>query len=384
MSRFWSKGIAVVALAAAVGLWGLPVSLAKPPGGGGGGGNPGPSYTIVALNNEWDGQVWETGCEDLNDSRACVGNITGSDPSTGARITLAAYWAADNTLTPLRGNATHAKSINNAGEIVGIGTDSGGNFVGLYWPNADAEPIPLPRVDGDDYSLPVKINDQGIICGGSTVLDENGVREYQHAVLWHVTNGQIAGPVSLPSGGFDVIVPQSLNNVDAGGMFQVVGHSVSPPVAVTWDVLVLADGTLLPFGMSVLDVPSYAMGISDNYLICGDVQGVYYPGSWAAVVWTGNVPQPLRLLPDATQSEALDINATGAVAGTLWFPDSSRGKNRGLYAVVWPDPNSAPILLNSFLAKGSPLIRLNYAAAINAGGAIVGSANGGAFLAIPK
>lgn len=314
---------------------------------------------------------------------------------------MAAYWTAENLLTPLRGNARTTSSINNAGEIVGFGPDIDGRDVGFYWPNGSVEPILLPRLDGEDRSAATGINERGVISGqsefmgpkldanGDPILDLNGdpiLVRYASAILWCVANGQVSDPINLPSGDIDHVTASSLNNVDADGVIQVVGSAynwsaTSDRVAVTWDVLVLNDGTLLPSQMSVLDTDAVASGISDNLIVCG---ASISPLS-AAVCWTSNGSQLLHFLSGATQSSASSINNNGTAVGYLSYLGP---KKYGFYATVWPDLSSDPILLELFLSRRSPLITLDSAEAINAGGVIAGRGNNGdyarAFLATPK
>ena len=193
-ARAVSLSTAVVVLAYSMqALGGKPV---KP-----GGDDTGASYTIVQLD---DGNATFTGgvARDINGQRQMVGQV--DDPFGG---TMAACWTTTGTggdvLSELHllTSGIVANGINEDGEMVGAGF-TGGQIVGLYWADNDADPLVLPPLVGDDESGAGAINDDGVICGASSRwtprLDENGdpvldklgfpILDYvTRAVAWRMT-----------------------------------------------------------------------------------------------------------------------------------------------------------------------------------------------------
>lgn len=188
--------MALVAMTVAL-LVALQVEAKKP--------KTGPSYTIIPLDNNWEGMTFPHGeADDVNEWREIVGSV--EEPTTGTQ--LAAYWSTDNQLKPLRGNGKFARGINDLSEVVGLGYDADQEPTGLYWPDPASNPVPLSALAGD-YSGAWAINNAGVICGVSRREvygpdPENPDQEIlltreSHPVVWKVSSAGILGPFELPN-----------------------------------------------------------------------------------------------------------------------------------------------------------------------------------------
>ena len=341
----------------------------KPSGGGGG---SGPSYKIFELDSVVDGAnlTLAAGAECINNTGLIVGGA--SDPVSGT--SFAACWRLDSShgtvtsILQLLQGGTAAFGVNDVGEIVGER-----NGTAVYWRNADdVSPIFLPALSVGSPCRAVGINRHGVICGWSRGSD--GI---QYAVVWRVrispTDGTgVWGPLVLPSfqGNTGAQYAAAVDHNDSAGLAQVVGGSQGAiPLALTWTIESVSDGTLrVVSGPVDLDIGS-AQGVNSIGLICGASQS-------NAVIW------------DATSgaSRFLDRSGSMTISGVRRSFDSAQANainsmnttvgyaSAGLHpaAVAWATPTSPMTVLDKFL-KNSTISELNFATGLNAAGDIVGS-----------
>lgn len=374
----------------------------------------GPTYSIVKLD---DAQGVYTGglAHDINGGRQVVGQV--DDPQ--APGTLAAYWSSANQLQLLAGSvdvpiAASAIAINDYAQIAGAGLDPMGHSVGLYWSGPGMAAMPLWPLAGDDESSATGMNRDGVICGYSRYriygpdprVSSNPptivLKTESRPVLWRVTVNGIAGPFKLP--GWLDLDPSadpdnafgSANGIHdsvagvtsiAGGFMQSELLTTDNPeamsltwtAAVTWSVSFTADGGLQVVSTVVLDADAVANAVNGNSLSCGTLFGGT-PGSTAAA-WNGTTRTILKRATGVNETQGLDVNRSGVLVGAGYLKNS---RNDGYRAVVWPSSTGDMLLLDKFLGRGSPLISLTTANAINDQGIVVGGAVGGGYLAIPK
>ncbi len=345
-------------------------------GNGGGGGGPGLEMQIIQLQTA-DGVGTHDEANDINDLRHVAGRAT---LPTGDLA--AAHWSVvesndvvQSTLQLLDGGHV-ATAINNLGEIVGQTYGPYGNPVGVYWANTNTSAVELPMPAGYDVSLPDRINDDRVICGMVAV---DGDSQSNIPVLWQVTTGNdgplVSQPILLPSFGPGSSA-QDVNNSDASGVFQVVGHQRTTGTPLLWEVQILPDGSLsIPANPQVLDLDEYSLatGINNSAAICGRTET-------DAIVWSGGtasiLDRPGKGKRKVPRAWAWDIGDGGVVVGEAGPLIDSR-------ACLWDGKDGALTWLDDFLDPDSPLAGLGRANAVNAFGEIVGSGWYGAFIAIP-
>ena len=357
---------------------------------GGGGGKSGPSYKIIKLDTKTaNGDILVGHARDVNDSRLIVGQIWNGE------LWRAAYWQVTERSgsftstwallddTGFEGYVTDARGCNNLGEIVG----SAGDVIAAYWSSITGT---LEVLTGpDDLSWAHAINDQGVICGGSGSLDgANG----SQAVVWYRVNGQYKQLVLPPLGdpgrdAFGQPLPDwseahAINNLNPGsGAITIVGQSNGD--AALWMVTPDADDILFVAGALILDPGAWARGLNDKGDVCG-TRGNIWP--FSGVLWSGGGPTEY-LTPTYSQYgnpqnvTPLDLNDNGLIIGYDVVPS---------HAIFWPSKDAAPILLESFLAKGKSanFDYLDFAFAVNRRNEITGygTYNGVEipFLAVPE
>lgn len=175
MRRFWRQAVAVLALAAAVGLWCLSPALAKKPSGGGGGGGGGTPttkpYRLVKLPGGGSGYGLSMNQLDpLSGTVEIVGR--GGDG-------LAHYWrVADSGTDPVlidfslalppNSDRSNANDVNDSGVIVGytLLSEDAGSLRAVFWPDAVSDPVELPVPDGfDGAAYAEAVNSSGIVVG---------------------------------------------------------------------------------------------------------------------------------------------------------------------------------------------------------------------------
>jgi uncharacterized membrane protein len=155
---------------------------------------------------------------------------------------------------------------------------------------------------------------------------------------------------------------------------------------VVWTVQSLPDGSLTvdPLPRIVVEAGDVrALGMNDVGTICGEA-------GWPteAVVWIGDESQTLHRARKITSASAHDINNNGTIVG------SGDRSQYGPEAVVWPNADEEMILLNNYIGRKSPFVKLLEASAVNEMGEIVGAGLTGekfepptgraVFLAIPE
>lgn len=361
---------------------------AKPPSGGG----SSPSYSIVKLSDA-NGAYTDGIALDINNYAEIVGYV--HDPAVGGAL-RAACWqlttsggVIGSTLHILNGipgvvEPSEAYAVNDAGEIVGLGFEPGGEEgLALYWSGASATPLILPPLAGDNESIALAINNDGVICGRSNI--RGGAHR---AVAWRVNlvddNLVVWGPVALPDTGTGSRA-YSINDNDGSGVAFVAGAFLFPgdSAAVVWSVQSLADGSLAVAPVpAVLNQGADAYSINNSDVVCG----LLYTNPREAVVWTGSSRFILNRARYVTEAYASDVNKNGAVVGSGHYWRNFDVRDR---ATVWPSPTSSMIFLDKFLVS-SPFTNLEAANAVNDSGLIVGhgwmggAAQYGAFVAVPK
>lgn len=395
-------GVLVCAAVAVAPTW---AGKGKKPSGG-------PSYTIQKLD-DLDGIYANAIARDINGQREIIGQV--DDPVAG---TVAAYWAPNGAVHILP-DGLAAAGINELGEIVGAGFDANGDTVGRYWSShADATPLALLPLVGDEESAAYGINRNGVICGYSRhrlygpdpQVSESPpiivLKTESRAVIWRILDGAVQGPFELPNL-LDIDptadpdnaygTATAINDNDGDAVATVVGGFMSSyeitandpgalslnwTDAVAWSISFDINGDLVAFP-SVLDADASAQGVNNNDLVCGD--GWAPDQATEAVVWTGNSSQTLDRSRFIHAAWANDVNDNGVIVGR---GDYSRRSEQGPRAVVWTNASSSTIVLEKFLSRNSPFAHLSYANAVNQAGEIVGGGWDGessrAFLAIPE
>src|SRR6267143_5519537 len=89
----------------------------------------------------------------------------------------------------LGGHLTYAYGINNAGQVVGQGTDASGQMRAFVWDDGTMTDL---GTLGGSYGAAFGINDAGQVVGESTGSDET-----LHAVIWSPSTSPISGPSTL-------------------------------------------------------------------------------------------------------------------------------------------------------------------------------------------
>ena len=340
------------------------------------------SYTIVKLD-DGDG-TWRCYPQDVN----ILGDVVGYVDNAATSERSAAYWKVTRSGGPIQSQlitltAVAALGINDFGEIVGCGTDPNGQEIGLYWANAEADPLLLPPLNGDVRCGAYAINNQGVVCGYSRGATAQAVA---WCVDWAGDEPSVWGPLSLPALN-ERSFALAITNNDEEGFAQIMGQDgpYHPQTVVVWTVRSLPDGSLTvdPLPRTVVEAGDVrALGLNDGGTICGDA-------GWPpeAVVWIGDEPQTLHRDKKITSASAQDINNNGTIVG------SGDRSQYGPEAVVWPSANDNMILLNNYVGRKSPFVKLLEACAVNEMGEIVGAGLTGekfeppfgraAFLAIP-
>jgi len=287
---------------------------------------------------------------DINDA----GEVIGAYPFAPS-VTHGFFWSPTRGFIDLgaldQGGRSQAEAINNCGEIAGWATDAEGTFESLKavrW-NAsltieDVTPLIGPMVLRD-------INDAGHLLGSynsnayfwspaTGTLDIGGISdtitdpfalndrdeitgaaytaEYgAHAFRWSITAGvqDLHPPGSQWSEGADID--------DKGN---VVGYYY-PPTGGLHAALWRRNGQFVdlnPMGITDVDHPSAAVGISDNGYIIGIK---LFPNSIAEYGFVKRRNQPAQLLTmdgsDVLMTRAFAVNRRGQVVGTVSLTDGT-------------------------------------------------------------
>jgi probable HAF family extracellular repeat protein len=285
-------------------------------------------------------------------------------------------------LGTLGGDACQAYGINDAGQVVGMATNSGGADRPTLWDGGLV--FDVGTVNGDDFGTAVAINASGQIAGHSwngdvrAFLDDNGTKIDIGALHGSPTraadvndNGDVVGhsptsvnaafaysdgTVSYLSGdiGGEENTARAINNSG-----EIVGYWLSD----TDDrfAYVYSDGTKTDLG-GFGGGNHEAMDINDD----GDVVGyaTVVGGEQHAVFWpAGGGGQDLGLLSGGSSACARAINRTGQIVG--WSQIAAAVQHAFLYE------NGTMTDLNDLLPAGSGW-ELTQAEDINGHGQIVG------------
>jgi hypothetical protein len=277
----------------------------------------------------------------INDSGQVVGMGAGSKGQE------AIFWAAPTANPPVTLKTdfpfARASGISDIGQIVGDGNSLDGSAAaGLFWPSKDSAPSALRTADSLSFVEPRDINSSGQIVGIGVAKD--GVT--RSAVIWQ---GPSAIPIPLPTGNFTFLQAFSIN--DAG---QIVGSGsdlTDRTVPLYW-----ASPTSAPTPLPFADYSGLGrLGISDNGQIAGS--GFTSSSGLRAIRWDGPTAQPVKLpVTDGQEYTASSVNDAGQFIGT-----------RGSHEIVfWSSPEDRPVPM------GTGYFGLS-AFDINNSGAIVGT-----------
>ena len=336
---------------------------AKPPGGAGGGSG----YSIVPFNPPGIESV-SSYVGDLND----VGQATGGFERADGTSQAVHLDLATGDYTSLAGGAnTGTGDVNNLNQIVGAS-----DGVGAFWSDPEAAPVALPPLVGHVRSWGHRINDTGIVIGGSTDDDS----AYPTPAIWRVVvdgNGvaSVVSPLELPPlpGGFDSWGSDITETV--GGTALVVGWSFDgiSEQAVVWNIELGANGTLVTpdtpvlLGSLGLSNPSRSSASSVNSF--GEISGSSDRRPYIAFLGEG--PEELPVPRNTLDANALDINDSGECVGYVQIQFKGSNLLDGpRYAYLWKD--GAAIDLFKQIPKQSGWQYLTWAGSINNAGLIAG------------
>jgi len=188
------------------------------------------------------------------------------------------FWD-DGTMVPLAllgGTQGKAEWINASGEIVGGSTtDTDGlQQFGVYWADAEAEPVRLPPILAGRNNLTYYINDDGEIAG-ATRRPRDGGGSMVQAAIWDGTE-LVAELGTLADGtGAEPFATSWASSINASGV--VVGMSVNPESNLV--PFIYRDGemtqlsTLLPDGYQLSFVGSGALNDAGQIVASGFMPG---------------------------------------------------------------------------------------------------------------
>ena len=355
----------------------LPVpSLAKKPDGTGGGGGTGYDVVVLApLGTE----TYSSTVGDLNE----VGELVGSYEDD-KDVPLAFYYdiALDEYVTLLGG--TIALGINNQGNIVGGDWDAG---AALYWHSPTAAPDSLAPLPGDVEAFASDLNDDRMACGRSF-----DAAYLSSGVAWWIDEaGTPDEPISLPPlPGDDFSLALRIAEAAADGTALITGfsgikgQSFSSETAVVWSVGLDENNALTllagPTGLGTLS-GGYSLGyaVNNNGDVCGESE------NWPFLATAGSTAAPLPGPSDAQFGSAGDLNESGQIVGEFQILKKRQLQYR---AMLWDD--GQPIDLSKRVSLGR-WERLENASEISNAGLIAGDgtfldfeSEGGAYLLIPK
>jgi probable HAF family extracellular repeat protein len=236
-------------------------------------------------------------------------------------------------------NYSFAYGINDAGQVVGWGTSSGGVAYATVWNGS------TPTAVGGSVGYTTAAY---AITGSGQVVGVSDLPSGQQATIW---NGNIPTYLSVP--GLTESVATAINNVG-----QVVGYAgTQGEHAIIWNGTTSTDLSALNGNQGM------AFGINNS----GEVAGVSYPtgvsGLSQATIWNGTTPTVLGTL-GGSESEALGINNAGQVVG--W----SFTTNGQTEAFIWTSGTMSPL-------ADLPGSSYSYADAINDSGQVVGDSSFG-------
>ena len=387
MSRFWKQSVALLALAAVVGLWCFSPSLAKPPGGG---------YTALVLDPKLPQTADSILALDVNDHNSVVGYT-----STASNEHHALFWTvAGGKVTAFHlGSGAMANGVNNHDAAVGLrgGTDG---TMAVYWPGPQVPPTDLLPPDGHVSSAARKINDHGFVVGGSR--ESGSMRDTP--VAWRIieSGGQpvvsqplVLGRLALDKDAWAEDVGQAEeveNGVYAARVCGTAYDSNDNERAVIWDVVSFVDAQGVP-QMDVVSGPTDLGALPGDSESYGDAINKYGDvcGTPGFRKLFGQPIEPL-LPPSSIQEPGFShlggINDKAEVVGTYYYGFGYSAP------ILWRADGSATNL-DQFVG-GTGWGSFNNPLAINNSGAIVGHGRrysggkrnaqlvNGAFILIPK
>jgi probable HAF family extracellular repeat protein len=263
---------------------------------------------------------------DIND----LGQVAGSSSASSlSRSSRAVMWTngfiADLGVKGTQGinSYSHARGINNAGDVVGFGDVPGGSEHALLWRGGQI--IDLGTLGGGQ-SRAVAINNLGQVAGNSQTVNGSS-----RAFIWQANVMTDIGTL-----GGAMAEARAIN--DAG---QIVGQSTTATNeshAFLWD----AQNGMMDLGKLPGDVFAIAQGISPDGLVVGASSP---PGgnTTRAFAWRGGIMIDLGRLPGSNDAYATAVNSKGQVVGTSRVGQESR-------AALW-DLHLSPALLDSGSAR---------------------------------
>lgn len=275
--------------------------------------------------------------------------------------------------------------VSPVGEIVGTGLDEDWNWVALYWSSPSAPPVALPLPTDVWLSAVHRIDDDGVIygrvrrTGGNsdssaavwadstampTILDEPdgfldftvlgatedgaihaaGYRESTdtwHVILWPTADSD---PVVLSSDLGPEWSSFEIKDVLPDGT--IVGRAMLPSAGylahgVYWADSA-ADPVLLPRLTTGVDATTVPIGgLADGRIVGEHCESGY--SECVPVIWESVDAAPVPLDPAAVGDEwsVAAVSRSGVITGTMYR------RGLGHVAVVWPDPASEPIEIDS-------------------------------------
>jgi probable HAF family extracellular repeat protein len=299
------------------------------------------------------------------------------DPLTGFPEVSAVYWKDGKTidLGTFGGNASYANAINNAGQIVGMASNT--------IPDNYSTGIGLPVFPS---AFPVTTQFRAFLWEHGVMQDLGTLGGNSAQALFVNDRGQVAGvsytnTIANPSTGFPTQDPffwEDGEMMDIGSFGgtqgsalglnnrgQVVGSSKLP-----------GDEGLRPFLWGKKE------GLRDLGTLGGTIAGAQAVNGTGTVVgissllgdqvfhaflWENGIMTDLGVPPGKESTRALSINASGQVVGESWIGDGSVGPYAG-----WLWENSGPIVdLNQLVLPGSD-VTVRGASFINDRGEIAG------------
>jgi probable HAF family extracellular repeat protein len=233
------------------------------------------------------------------------------------------------------GGSGYAKSINNAGQVVG--TCRGHAF---YWQDSTGM-IDLGTLGGNttyfDESEAFSINDAGQVVGWAYMQDSC------HAFLWQKGLGMT-----------DLGAAGHANSINDKG--QIVGGAYQEDyIVASWPDMNISQGT-------------------EAYLINNENQVVIRDDQSMCFLWENGITTALGLLPDTEYCVATGINDVGQIVGYC------SGFKCPLVPFLWT-PNEGMIDLNTLIDSSG--ITIDQATGINNQGQIICNSNQGALLLTP-
>lgn len=246
--------------------------------------------------------------------------------------------------------------------------------IGLFWNNAGEDPWPIPPLVMDSISIPMSINDLGLIVGVSS-YEHVALPLESQAVVWQSTAGGVGEPVVLPPlADYLFTIAVGISPPKANGVCTIVGQSGAAPngeiaLPVRWKVKINAQGSVnLVDGPTIIGTPTAAMDDSNSYDSCAvacnsssfSVGVAEHQAFKALGNGNFNFLKPLKVAGQwTTNGHARAVNETKDVVGLQFTPYSNDGR-----PVLWPAGGS-PIDLNSQVVLAAANRKLTAAVDIN-------------------